>query len=466
MQEYSFWFSKRFLVGILAFFGEMNIFTLRGNLNIAILDMTSSKNITVNGTTTTQGPEFDWDEPTKGFILGAYAWGSLLSPIGGYLAMRYGGSTVISISTLVMSIMTMFTPMILHSSYYLFVAARLIEGVTECFRFVSFPELWTQWSPLRDRSRLMALTLSGLYAGPAIMYPIFGYLTKNYGWPSTFYFSGAFSLLWTVIWMILVPNTPEEDKWISKDEVRYIRQDPHKSRPKNMVSLWKNIILSKEVQALGIARMIQDFGLVITVTFLPTLIKDLTGSDLEEVGVLSAIPTIVNIFTVPVVGWLLDYFRNNDCLTTTQAHKIFACGAFLFGGGILLTISNSSYNFVFMMVCLSFFKAAVSVMWIICNINIIVLAPKCSSALASYISFFHMLGSAIAPFIITFIVTTHTPYEWNTCFYTFGIISFCGAVIFFLFGSGEPQPWSFSTERTTPTREEINEKESLNYCSS
>lgn len=51
---YKFWFSKRFLVCILAFIGEMNIFTSRANLNMAILDMTGNRTIIVNNETVIQ----------------------------------------------------------------------------------------------------------------------------------------------------------------------------------------------------------------------------------------------------------------------------------------------------------------------------------------------------------------------------------------------------------------------------
>lgn len=41
----SIWFSKRFCVAVLLFFGLINMYALRGNLSIAVVEMTSNKTI-------------------------------------------------------------------------------------------------------------------------------------------------------------------------------------------------------------------------------------------------------------------------------------------------------------------------------------------------------------------------------------------------------------------------------------
>ncbi|XP_065208519.1 vesicular glutamate transporter 2-like [Planococcus citri] len=461
MEKHKFWFSKRFVVGILAFFGEMNIFALKANLNIAILDMTSNKTEIIEGNVTiTRNPEFDWDSKTKGFVLGVSEYGAILAPLGGYLAMRYGGSTVITISNLIASILTVLTPLVIRFSLHLFIIIRVIEGITQVFRFVSFPELWSQWSPNRDRSKLMAISLTGLYAGPAIVYPVFGIVTRNYGWASTFYFSGGFSLVWSLIWVLLVPNSPAKDKWISREELNYIQQDPKRSRPKNILKIWKSMIFSKQVYALGVAKLVYNFGTTITVVCLPMFIQDITGSKIDKVGFYSALPTFINIFTTPLVGYILDYVNNKFHSINTKAYKISASSAFVLGGILLLTIAHLPNNFILLMTCLILFKTTLSVNQVVCTLNAIALAPKCSSVLASFLALFHMLGSVIGPLIIAFIVTGHSASQWNTSFIIFAIISFVGAIIFSIYGSAEPQPWSYSTDERNKKSDQSQDNQS------
>lgn len=49
--EVSFWFSKRFFISVLMFFGTINTFALSANLNIAIVEMTSTKTTTLQNET-------------------------------------------------------------------------------------------------------------------------------------------------------------------------------------------------------------------------------------------------------------------------------------------------------------------------------------------------------------------------------------------------------------------------------
>lgn len=53
-QKVAFWFSKRFFVAVLMFFGTINTFALSANLNIAIVEMTSNKSVTLRNETITR----------------------------------------------------------------------------------------------------------------------------------------------------------------------------------------------------------------------------------------------------------------------------------------------------------------------------------------------------------------------------------------------------------------------------
>ncbi len=46
------------------------------------------------------------------------------------------------------------------------------------------------WIPPKERSRATAVVLSGVYAGPAVAYPVCGVITKYYGWEAIFYVTG------------------------------------------------------------------------------------------------------------------------------------------------------------------------------------------------------------------------------------------------------------------------------------
>ncbi|XP_065208441.1 vesicular glutamate transporter 3-like isoform X2 [Planococcus citri] len=364
--EARFWFSKRFFVAVMMFFGTINTFALSANLNIAIVEMTSPKTTTLHNETIVHAPEFDWDSRTKGLILGAFSYGIAASIFGGYLAMKFGGSTIIGAGVAITAIITIFNPSIIRYSFHLFLIARAIEGVVEGFAIVSFTELWTQWAPVQDRSRLMAIGFSGMYAGTAIAYPVCGFIMHEYGWPAAFYLTGGSALIWSILWILLIPNSPSSDKCISQKELKYIINNQiSREPPKNVWRLCMSMLRSKCVLALCTTKFTYGVGFSIVVTCFPMYIKDMTNAEIHKVGIFSSLPNIISAFTVPIVGYIADYLHNKNILNITQIHKLFMCGAFVLGAVLLFIISSISANFIASMICFMLFKIALSTNYVI-----------------------------------------------------------------------------------------------------
>lgn len=83
--------------------------------------------------------------------------------------------------------------------------------------------VWSHWSPVHERSRLATIAFSGSYVGTVISLVVSGFLAQHLGWPSIFYTFGVIALLWTVLWLTNVGETPAEDKRISEEEINYIQ---------------------------------------------------------------------------------------------------------------------------------------------------------------------------------------------------------------------------------------------------
>ena len=99
---------------------------------------------------------------------------------------------------------------------------------------------WAVWAPPMERSQLVAAHASGASAGTCIIFPLGGLIAATFGWPAVslklsiqtiehllnninypiqvFYFTGTFSFVWSIIWLLVVHDTPEKHPRISSHE--------------------------------------------------------------------------------------------------------------------------------------------------------------------------------------------------------------------------------------------------------
>lgn len=54
-----------------------------------------------------------------------------MSIFGGYLAMRFGGSKIISLGVAITATITILNPLLIRYNFYLFLVARAVEGMVE-----------------------------------------------------------------------------------------------------------------------------------------------------------------------------------------------------------------------------------------------------------------------------------------------------------------------------------------------
>lgn len=57
--------------------------------------------------------------------------GYLFSPVGGLLAIKFGGVTIFGLGIAGTALLTLFTPLLIRINFYLYFFARVIEGVFE-----------------------------------------------------------------------------------------------------------------------------------------------------------------------------------------------------------------------------------------------------------------------------------------------------------------------------------------------
>ncbi|XP_065206253.1 vesicular glutamate transporter 3-like [Planococcus citri] len=449
---------KRYIIVGMVFVGYTIMFYLHSNLGMAVVEMTTKKNITLQNGTVEQKADFNWSSNEKGIILSSFSYGRLLSPIGGILAGKFGGSTIYSIGILITSLITFFSPVFLHISFNLFVITNVMLGAFEAFSYSSITQLFSRWAPPDERAKFVSFSVVGVNFGSGMSFIISGWILNSWNWEKLFYFSGAASFLWFWIWLFIVKNDPSEDKHISKAEAEYIKNSvANTDGHDKLVYPWTKIFSSMPLWVACLAKFTVGCNLTFAFMYLPQYIKDTNNVDIKKIGFISMIPQICAILSTPISGCISDYLRSHKILSVTNIHKLFvSIGIFTSTISFMLIVFLSSLTVRIITISVMQFFGVYAMMSIL--VVFLDLAPRYASFLNAIANVFFTSSGILTPILVGFIVTSHSVYQWNICFIVLSCVCFVIGLLYLMFGSGEEQSWANYNPAKTIKRP--NEEES------
>jgi MFS transporter, Spinster family, sphingosine-1-phosphate transporter len=136
-------------------------------------------------------------EAQFGLLTSVFLWVyGALSPLGGFLADRFGRKWVIIGSLGTWSVMTWLTGHV-HTFQGLFVA-RALMGVSEACYIPAGLALIAEWHHRSTRSLATGIHMSGLYTGAALG-GLGGYVADSFGWRQGFTWFGLIGIAYSVV---------------------------------------------------------------------------------------------------------------------------------------------------------------------------------------------------------------------------------------------------------------------------
>ncbi|KAK5646078.1 hypothetical protein RI129_004542 [Pyrocoelia pectoralis] len=441
------WKKRRYIVAVLTFFGFFNIYALRANLSIAIVAMTSEKEVTLDNGTVTHIREFDWDSKEQGFVLSSFFYGYILTQlVGGWMASKWGGKQIFGYGVAVTAALTIITPFVAKQSLYLLIAVRVIEGIFEGVTYPCIHDVWSKWAPPLERSRLATIGFSGSYFGTVVAMPVCALLAEELGWESIFYVSGCVGLLWFVFWLIFVADSPQNDRYIDEAELKYIQDSLGQRHVNRRVKHpWKSIFTSMAVWAVVVGHFSENWGFYTLLTQLPKFMKDILHFELGATGIMAAIPYLAISITIQAAGHLADWLREKNIFTTTQVRKIFNCGAYI-AQTIFMLAAAYLLSPVGTTICLSCAVGLGGFAWAGFGVNHLDIAPQHASVLMGISNTFATIPGIVSPILTGYIVSTPTEFEWQIVFFISSAVYLFGCIFYAIFASGEVQSWATETE--------------------
>lgn len=227
-----------------------------------------------------------------GFLI-SYA---IMFTVGGIVIDRYGSRLGLALSVGIWSFAT-----ILHSfanSVFQFGFYRFLLGVGEGGAFPGAIKAVVEWIPKKRQALANGIAIGGSALGAVVAPPLCVYLINVTGWRGVFAITGAFGLLWVLVWLV---SHKKREEVIHKKEST-ISGETRVSVGKNLVQILK----IKEVWVFILIRFLLDPIFYFYMFWIPKYLNEARGTDINQIGDLFWIPFLALGISNMLGGWISD----------------------------------------------------------------------------------------------------------------------------------------------------------------
>ena len=154
---------------------------------------------------------------------------TLTAPVFGALGDRRSRPRLIALGVACWSFATALSGF--AGSYLALLAARASVGVGEAAYVTIAPSLLSDYFPVRQRGRVMAIFFCAIPVGSALGYVVGGLVDKHYGWRMAFFVAGVPGLLLAALCLLL--RDPPRGSRMQAPSTRALRAQrlpPHRRR--------------------------------------------------------------------------------------------------------------------------------------------------------------------------------------------------------------------------------------------
>uniref|UniRef100_A0A1B6DWX2 Putative inorganic phosphate cotransporter n=1 Tax=Clastoptera arizonana TaxID=38151 RepID=A0A1B6DWX2_9HEMI len=444
--------STRYVQAIMGFFCMVMAYSLRINISVGIVAMTSNS-------TNADFPVLDWNTKTKGIILSSYFWGYSIAQIpSGILCQRFGPKYLLFGSLMICGIVTLLTPLAaVYGGWKIVIATRICQGLCQGCVLPCWNALISKWAPPLERGRIFSFVFGGAQFGTVFTLFIAGFLADSPGgWPSIFYVTGALSVAWASVWFFIGANSPAEHKSISAEEKEKIESllVHNTASQKGMPTPWKAIFTSVPMWALIITHFCHGWGFWTMLTMIPTYMSSILKFDIKKNGLLSSMPYGCMWICTILVSRIADYINKKKLLSLNASRKMWNTIAYWGPTAGLIGLAMVNSDATAAMILLTITVTANATMYVGYLTNHLDLAPNLAGVLMGVTNGIANIASFLAPLTAGFILTDGNDVEeWHMVFHLAALVFFIGNLVFLIFGSVEVQEWNEPPgEKGTPMK--------------
>lgn len=224
--------------------------------------------------------------------------------VGGWASDRIGAKNVFTLSMTVWSVFCGLTAVVFSVASLLVV--RVIFGMGEGPFSSTANKLVSNWFPRREQASAVGMANAGQPLGAALAGPLVGFIAVSFSWRAAFVAVAIVGLLWTVAWLILATDKPEQHPGLSAAERVEIFETPNEPPPIEVRSL--GVVLRRPaILATAFAFFGYAYILYFFLSWFPSYLTMAQHLSIQRMGVVNVIPWLVGFLGLASGGFVCDF---------------------------------------------------------------------------------------------------------------------------------------------------------------
>jgi MFS family permease len=311
------------------------------------------------------------------------------APVFGALGDRRSRPRLIALGVACWSVATALSGF--ATGYLTLLAARASVGVGEAAYVTIAPSLLSDYFPMRQRGRVMAIFFCAIPVGSALGYVVGGLVDKHYGWRDAFFVAGVPGALLAALCLLLRdPPRGAQDGSVAKVS--------RSSIGKATWATYGRLVRNKPYALTVLGYAAYTFAVGGLAVWMPAFLERARGIPRSEATVsFGAIVVVTGFVGTFVGGWLGDYCAKYSRQAYLWLSAIATLVSAPFVWFALTTHSHAMYLVCMVTAQLLLFLSTGPINAVTVNI---VSATERATAIALEVFAIHLLGDALSPPLI------------------------------------------------------------------
>lgn len=245
------------------------------------------------------------DPAELGIVFSTFFVGyALFCFVGGFASDRIGPRNVFGIAMTVWSVFCGLTAAATGLVSLLIV--RVIFGMGEGPFSSTANKFVSNWFPRPEQASAVGMANAGQPLGAALAGPVVGLIAVAAGWRVSFIAIAVIGLLWTIAWMWLATDRPEQHRWLDPEALRSHTRE-RAERATELAALPLGAYLRRPaILATGFAFFGYAYILYFFLSWFPSYLTMAHHFSIQKMGVVNAIPWLVGFIGLASGGFVCD----------------------------------------------------------------------------------------------------------------------------------------------------------------